>query len=69
VIRLFFWTEGVKTSEVKAEAGNFQDSQWVAEQGFRLRHDNARPHSVATTVEAIRQLIFKPLPHPHMVRY
>jgi hypothetical protein len=34
--------------------------------GFLLLHNNACPHSVAATVEAIRQLKFELLPPIHM---
>jgi hypothetical protein len=48
------WPEGVKTSEVKAEAGDSQEAHKFADQGFLLRHDNVRPQFAAATAEVIR---------------
>jgi hypothetical protein len=54
--------------EIKAAAGDSQKAQkYAALRGPLLFHDNARPHSPAATVEAIRLLKFElllPRPSP-----
>jgi hypothetical protein len=68
LIRFFFWSEGGKAPQVQAEASDSQEAHRFADQGFLVRHNNTRPHSAAATFEAIRQLKFKLLPHPHISR-
>jgi hypothetical protein len=65
---LFFWSEGAKAPQVQAEASDAQKAHRFADQGFFVRHDNARPHFAAATSEAIRQQKFKLLPNPHILR-
>jgi hypothetical protein len=68
LILFFFGSEGAKAPQVQAEDSDSQEAHRFADQGFLVRHDNARPHSAAATFGAIRQMKFEPLPHPHTLR-